>query len=177
GARMPAMDGWRRSGGAPLRDARGNELVGFHRAPAGGIAGVVGGGAPPLALMAAVFRGAVLLVFDRGRGQWELPGGRIEPGESPRRAAHRELREEAGRRTGPAHLAGMAEFDLATPVPGVRRREFAAVYRARLRRAGGGFVPNAEIAGVTLWRPGDELPGASPLDTRIAGLALRTAAP
>jgi ADP-ribose pyrophosphatase YjhB (NUDIX family) len=43
--------------------------------------------------------GAVLLVR-RGRppaaGTWSLPGGRIEPGESPSEAAVREVREETG---------------------------------------------------------------------------------
>src|SRR6185369_17968163 len=29
-------------------------------------------------------------------GQWGLPGGRLEPGETPEQAAHRELLEETG---------------------------------------------------------------------------------
>ncbi len=37
----------------------------------------------------------VLLVRSR-RGLWTIPGGRVDPGEAPERAALRELREEAG---------------------------------------------------------------------------------
>lgn len=48
---------------------------------------------------AAVIRdNAILMVyFDHGEHKhWSLPGGGIEPGESPAEAALRELREEAG---------------------------------------------------------------------------------
>lgn len=37
-----------------------------------------------------------LMVYNDKRGCWELPGGKVEEGESPEEAAMRECREEAG---------------------------------------------------------------------------------
>ena len=58
--------------------------------------------APPLLVAAAVIveSGRVLLTQrKRGThlaGAWEFPGGKVEPGEDPRAALARELREELG---------------------------------------------------------------------------------
>lgn len=40
--------------------------------------------------------GDFLMVYHPGRGGWEMPGGRIEPGETVEEAAKREFLEEAG---------------------------------------------------------------------------------
>jgi 8-oxo-dGTP diphosphatase len=55
---------------------------------------------PRAAASAAIFRGAEVLLIQRAKGAlagyWSLPGGHIEPGETARMAALREVKEETG---------------------------------------------------------------------------------
>ena len=55
---------------------------------------------PQVAVGAVVRRGTAILLVQRGNepnaGQWTIPGGKVQPGETLQQAAEREIREETG---------------------------------------------------------------------------------
>ncbi|MFD9832162.1 NUDIX domain-containing protein [[Kitasatospora] papulosa] len=58
--------------------------------------------------------GYVLLIergWDPHKGQWALPGGHVDPGETSRTAAARELAEEAGVYAAPEELTQVGTWD------------------------------------------------------------------
>ncbi|MER5624785.1 NUDIX hydrolase [Streptosporangium sp. NPDC001682] len=145
-------------------DDAGNELTAFHR----GAEAVPPGDAPlPLALVALWSRGRLLLVFNRYRQKWELPGGMIDAGETPRQAAVRELHEETGFHITRLIFSGYAEYVLGPE----RRTEYAALYQADEAAPHGAFTPDDEIEDIVWWH-GQELPGrVQNLDTTLAALS------
>lgn len=145
-------------------DGHGNALVAFTR----GEEGTPPGDAPlPAALVALWHAGRVLMVFDRSRQCWELPGGRIEAGESPRLAAARELSEESGQEAdGPLRFIGYAGFVLAPD----QRAEYAALFAGHITGLRD-FQANEEIAAIRWWDLREALPGrVQPLDAHLARL-------
>lgn len=104
------------------------------------------------------------MVFDSWRKQWELPGGMLEPGETARQAAVRELCEETGIHAVDLTFAAVAEFVLVKP----ERRELLAVYRVQLRVVPP-LVVNDEVLGFRWWSPTQPVSDdMSPLDAEIA---------
>jgi 8-oxo-dGTP pyrophosphatase MutT (NUDIX family) len=58
-----------------------------------------------------VHEGLVLLIATAQGERWQLPKGRIEPGESPRQTAEREIREETGIVCRAAEALGEIEYE------------------------------------------------------------------
>ncbi|MDQ0771782.1 8-oxo-dGTP pyrophosphatase MutT (NUDIX family) [Streptomyces aurantiacus] len=148
-------------------DDRGNVLAVFDR----GAEGVAPTDAPmPASLVALWHGGKVLMVFDRFRQSWELPGGVIEPGETPRQAAVRELLEEADQRSdSPLRFTGYAGFVLRSAEP-AERAEYAALFTGQTTSPRG-FRANDEISAICWWDFHEPLPGrVQPLDAYLAQL-------
>jgi 8-oxo-dGTP diphosphatase len=90
------------------RRAPVHDQVKFHEVPEHALGALP---APVFAIILAHAVNGVVLVLNRVRRVWELPGGFIDPGETPRQAAIRELAEEAGCVAGDARWLGIVEVD------------------------------------------------------------------
>ena len=101
--------------------------------------------APAFAVVLARGPAGVVLVFNRHRKVWELPGGLIDAGESARECARRELAEEAECVAGPLHWLGVVEVQDG-------RRHRGAVFACEVA-AVPAHVCNAEIDGIAAWTP------------------------
>lgn len=115
-------------------------------------------------LVVVRFGPEVLLVFDNWRRQWEIPGGMLEPGETARAAAARELAEETGIVAAALEFRAVADFALAGPP----RRESGAIYSVGLEEPPRLRI-NDEVSAFRWWHPDSPVgPDQSPIDAEIA---------
>ena len=114
--------------------------------------------------------GHVLLVFDRWKQVWELPGGGREPGESVRATAIRELAEETGLHTDKLIFAGISSYVLQ---PDARLERLAVFHTEIDHDPVPDFVDDTEVAAVCWWDQQSALDGdICPLDAKIIELVL-----
>lgn len=118
-------------------------------------------------LIALWDNGECLMVFNRFRKVWELPGGTIDPGESPREAAVRELAEETGQVAENLVLAGIA----VSWWPPANQFERLAMFQGSVATRMP-FVANDEMTSSCWWDPQTHLASLAPIDRALAELCI-----
>jgi 8-oxo-dGTP diphosphatase len=116
-------------------------FVTVHEVPELEHAGVA---TPTFAVVLARSSDGVVLVFNRYRKLWELPGGLIDTGETPREAVARELKEEAGSTARNLSWLGLVEVDDGAT-------HFGAVFACEVDDVPQAFQSD-EIAALGRWR-------------------------
>jgi 8-oxo-dGTP diphosphatase len=149
----------------PVENTDGSVLLSFERIREDQV-GSLDPSVPLTASLVVLWCGdECLMVFNRFRKAWELPGGMIDPGETPREAAVRELAEESDQRADSLEFAGVAKIRIAPD----NRVEHLATYRGQLATPQP-FTPNKEMSAATWWNPTDPLPDLFPIDAALAHL-------
>ncbi len=117
------------------------------------------------ALVVARWDDRYLFVFDRHRGQWEIPGGAIEAGETPRECAAREFKEETNQGAKSLRFCGLAKTATSDGIT-----EYTSLFSAVVDKLAP-FQSNDEIERITLWDLNQDIGEVNPIDRKLVDYA------
>ena len=150
-----------------VSDAKGNQLLAFIT---GSEAEVIANKAHrPLTSALLIVKGprGFMLLKNKYRNEWELPGGMIDLGETPREAVIRECAEESGYKIPDVRFLGMLRFFLKPSwhLP-EERVEYTALYAADItsERA---FCETEEMLDLCWHTLGEPIAAANLIDLRL----------
>ena len=121
----------------------------------------------PLSLVIVKCAEGFMLLKNKYRNVWELPGGCIEPNETPKECAVRECLEESGYAISNPRFAGMIKFFLLPDFFRAESRiEYATLYCADVQQTIA-FQENEEISALCWHNIGDQMEDANPMDVKL----------
>ena len=121
-----------------------------------------------VSLVLAHHEQGVVLVRNKHRSIWELPGGYVDPGETASDCALRELFEESGLVGSEIELLGVMEIERQVPHADVLRCALYECHAEGVPSAGG-----PEISAVAFWDAVTELGPISTIDEALVRGGLR----
>jgi 8-oxo-dGTP pyrophosphatase MutT (NUDIX family) len=128
----------------------------------------------PVSIKGVVLRAGRVLLLRNDRGEWELPGGRLEVGETPEDCVAREIAEETGWQVTTGQILDCWVYHVAQ----VGRHVVVVTYGATLDPGQDELAPalSAEHAQVGLFSPAevDDLPLPAGYRRSIAAWHART---
>ena len=144
----------------PITNERGETLVSIHRVSE---AMAASDGSVTVGLMIARHERGTVLVHNRRRHVWELPGGLRETGESAREGAARELLEETGYVAVNIEWLGLLGIECRSKKPEHYR---CALFRCRVE---GDAMPldHGEVREIAYWTPDEPLEDISAIDAAL----------
>ncbi len=101
-------------------------------------------------MVVAQYGEGYISAYNFNRNQWELPSGGIEPGESPKDCARRELLEESGQIASDLVCKGLFKMRDNTQA----KPNYCALYYTEIETLQP-FVPNAETNQLRIWHTDD----------------------
>ncbi len=109
----------------------------------------------------------VILVYDRSRALWELPGGRLEMNETPEECAKRELLEESGVKGEDFQIVGALLLEKN------KKSTIGILYCCKIQKLSSTIRSN-EIAKVTYQNFKQSIPWVNPIDRWLINITLNT---
>lgn len=121
-------------------------------------------------LIVVTYQNKYLLIFNKWRRAWELPGGIIEDGESTRECVIRELFEETHQQAGNVEFKGLMKFELQPDFHGPKRFEYGALFAGELDIVVD-FVENDEAEKIIFWDGFSDIGQIEEIDKKIIEFA------
>jgi 8-oxo-dGTP pyrophosphatase MutT (NUDIX family) len=109
----------------------------------------------PVSIKGVIIRDARAILLKNERAEWELPGGKLEPGESPEVCVIREIAEELGLAVEAACILDSWVYEITSEVRvlivtyGCQEREYRAPVLSHEHKQLGWF-PLREVAGLPM---------------------------
>ncbi|MBM7564951.1 NUDIX domain-containing protein [Paenibacillus sacheonensis] len=151
---------------AIVTDAKGNQLLTFNPIQEKELDTISLDAPLTHALIVVTYEGSYLLMLNKWRKYWELPGGVIERGETARACAMRELFEETNQTAGNATFKGLMKFDLQPSFHGPKRMEYGALYHCELNHVAD-FIENDEADSIMFWDGSSDIGTIAEIDRKL----------